>query len=419
MRATRFPRALEALRIPVVILLLFLTPATCRAQTFRVLHNFGAGNDGAGILSTLAFDKNGNLYGASSSGGSDHACNGFGCGAVFEMTPVSGGGWKESVIHSFSPNTGDSPNGPLAIDAAGDLYGTTSEGGTYLGGTVFKLAPGSDGWTSTVLYEVGDLSSSVILDQAGNLYGPIGAGTYGGGAIAELSPGSDGWTYKILHSFCRYAGCPDGELPSNLIWDSAGNLYGTAFSGGYVYPKCDGCGTVFELLPQPGDGWKDRTLHKFGAFHGDGIAPESGLILDQSGNVYGATVSGGSHACGLGGCGTVFRLTPESNGSWRETILYNFEAGGNGFYPDGQLAMDKAGNLYGTTGWGGASNNCGVIYKLSPGSNGRWRYTRLHVFLGPDGCDPAGGLIIDGKGNLYGAALGGKYGLGVVFEITP
>jgi uncharacterized repeat protein (TIGR03803 family) len=402
--------------ISAVILPLLLTPAICAAQTFRVLHNFGAGSDGGGILSTLAPDKNGNFYGATSAGGT------HGDGVVFELTPTSSGRWKESVIHSFSFKTdGSSPNGSLAIDVSGNLYGVTAEGGKYLGGTAFKLTPGSEGWTSTVLYEVGSKDGGVILDQSGNLYGPIGAGTYGGGAIAELSPGADGWTYRVLHSFCRYAGCPDGLFPSKVVWDSAGNLYGAAFAGGKQVPACglDRCGTVFELLPQPGGGWKDRTLHKFGAFHGDGIAPESGLILDGLGNVYGATVSGGSHSCNEGGCGTVFQLTPESNGSWKETILYNFEAGANGFYPEGQLAMDKAGNLYGTTGWGGASNNCGVVYKLSPRSNGAWKYTRLHVFEGLDGCDPAGGLIIDGKGNLYGAALGGKYGLGVVFEITP
>src|SRR5579872_1738210 len=194
------------LAIPAAILLLILTPTALAAPKFRVLHNFGSGNDGAGLWSNVVFDKKGNLYGATSGGGNDRTCNG-GCGAVFELTPASGGGWQESLLHSFSPPTdGASPNGPLAMDAAGSLYGVTQEGGTYLGGTVFKLTYSPEGWTLTVLYEVGSKYGDVILDQAGNLYGQIGAGAYGGGAIAELSPGSDGWPYKILHSFCRYTG---------------------------------------------------------------------------------------------------------------------------------------------------------------------------------------------------------------------
>jgi uncharacterized repeat protein (TIGR03803 family) len=415
MRATRFLRALEALRIPAVILFLFLTPAASRAQTFRVLHSFGDGNDGAGLWSNIVFDEKGNLYGVTSGGGI------YGDGAAFELTASSTGRWKESVIHSFSAKTdGASPNGPLALGAAGSLYGVTQEGGLYLGGTVFKLTPGSEGWTFAVLYEIGTKDGDVMLDRSGNLYGPIGAGTYGGGAIAELSPGSDGWTYKILHSFCRYTGCPDGEAPSNLIWDSAGNLYGTAFSGGYVYPKCGGCGTVFELSPEPAGGWKEHTLHKFGAFHGDGVAPSSGLLLDSSGNLYGATGGGGSHVCGLGGCGTVFKLTPGADG-WKETILYNFKGGADGGAGLGPLVFDKAGNLYGTTAFGGdAQCICGVVFKLTPSSNGKWKYSRLHAFVASDGYEPAAGLIIDSKGNLYGTTVvGGKYGGGVVYEITP
>jgi uncharacterized repeat protein (TIGR03803 family) len=398
----------------LAVILLLLAPAASAAPKFKVLHNFGAGNDGGGLWSTVVFDRKGNLYGGTAGGGI------YGDGAVFELAPASGGRWKESVIHSFSFNTdGASSYAPLSLDATGSLYGDTTHGGAYLGGTVFKLTPGSKGWTSTVLYEVGSKYGDVILDQAGNLYGQIGAGKYGAGAIAELSPGSDGWTYKILHSFCRYTGCPDGELPSNLIWDASGNLYGTAFSGGYVYPKCDGCGTVFELSPQTGGGWKDHTLHKFGAFHGDGVHPSSGLLLDSSGNLYGAT-DGGSHTCGEAGCGTVFKVTPGADG-WKETILYNFEGGPGGYAPLGPLVFDKAGNLYGTTAFGGSAQcGCGVVFKLTPGSNGKWKYTRLHAFIASDGYEPAAGLIIDSRGNLYGTtAVGGKYGGGVVFEITP
>lgn len=418
MRATQpHCTSIKASVISVVITALLLTPSASAAPKFRVLHDFGAGNDGAGVWSTVIFDKKGNLYGATGGGGI------YGDGAVFELAPTSGGGWKESVIHSFSFNDdGASSYAPLALSAAGSLYGTTQDGGTYLGGTVFKLTHGPEGWTSTVLYEVGSKYGDVILDEAGNLYGSIGAGAYGYGAIAELSPGSDGWKYRVLYSFCPHSGCPDGIFPSNLIWDTAGNLYGVAFGGGGSQ-KCglDGCGTVFELSPQTGGGRKEHTLHKFGAFHGDGEGPSSGLLLDSSGNLYGATGGGGSHACGNGGCGTVFKLTPGSDGLWEETILYNFKGGGDGGAALGPLVVDKAGNLYGTTAFGGSAQcGCGVVYKLTPSSNGKWKYTRLHAFVASDGYEPGVGLIIDSKGNLYGTtAVGGKYGGGVVFEITP
>jgi uncharacterized repeat protein (TIGR03803 family) len=196
MRATaqlHYP-LINPLAMSAAILLLILTPPALAAPKFRVLHNFGAGNDGAGLWSSVIFDRKGNLYGATSGGGTS------GDGAVFELVRTSGGSWKESLLHSFSPPTdGSSPNGPLAMDAAGGLYGVTQEGGTYLGGTVFKLTPSSGRWSFTVLYQVGSKYGDVILDQAGNLYGSIGAGTYGYGAIAELSPGSDGWSYQVLY----------------------------------------------------------------------------------------------------------------------------------------------------------------------------------------------------------------------------
>ena len=248
---------------------------------------------------------------------------------------------------------------------------------------------------------------------------PIG-GNYGEARYRRVQPARR-LDLQRPSQLLPYTGCPDGELPSNLIWDAAGNLYGVAFGGGDVYPKCYGCGTVFELSPQAGGGWKDRTLHKFGAFHDDGRYPSSGLVLDGSGNLYGATGGGGSHACGEAGCGTVFKLTPGSDGRWKETILYNFQGGRNGAVGLGPLVFDKAGNLYGTTAFGGdAQCDCGVVYKLTPGSNGKWKYTRLHAFVASDGYEPGAGLIIDSQGNLYGTtAVGGKYGGGVVFEITP
>ena len=250
------------------------------------------------------------------------------------------------------------------------------------------------------------------MDKAGNLYGtaPYG-GSYNAGTIFELTPGSGGWKETVLYAFCQGTSCADGRSPfAGLILDLAGNLYGTTYTGGAYKVG----GTVYQLKPTSG-GWEEQVLHSFDNNGTDGMTPGWGsLIMDAKGSLYGTTAGGG--CCG----GVVFRLTPGSDGRWKETILYHFQGGANGFEAAAGVVMDKAGNLYGTTIAGGSGCDCGVVYKLAPGAKGKWTYKVLHTFMGYDGAQPDANLILDDNGNLYGTtATGGVYGAGVVFELTP
>jgi uncharacterized repeat protein (TIGR03803 family) len=371
------------------------------------------------------------------------------------------------VLHAFGGGSdGAGLWGSVVFDRQGQLYGTTSGGGLYKYGTVWQLTPQADGtWQETILsnFRVNDPNgdeptSTPVFDPAGNLYVTTqfggGPGTYG--TVFMLSPGSKGWKLTVIHRF----GPKDktGGPYAGVIRDRAGNLYGA-----------EGCN--FELS---GRRWKESILHCFPAFQGDGSGVFAGLVQDGSGNLYGTTEMGGSNRCG-GGCGTVYELSPTSDGKWKETILHRFQAYGDGSTPGtGALAldsignlygaigggrktfglvyrlshthkvwketvlynlpggaggdtpssgvvMDKAGNLYGTAIAGGDPNcQCGVVYKLAPAKNGKWVYTVLHRFTGFDGALPGGQLILGNKGRLYGTTeVGGSGGGGVVFEITP
>jgi len=412
------------------LLLSFVIPVLlagcCQGQyQFQVLHNFGAGTDGAGLWSSVAFDPAGNLYGTTSGGGA------YGYGTVYELTPGSNGEWSESVLYDF-PNpftTGEPgiPWGGLVLDVAGNLYGTTQLGGAYHAGAVFELTPGSGGWTYAVIHNFGGPGDPTccpwgnpIIDRRGDLYGT-------GYSVFKLSPGPDGWSENILHVFSGENG--DGYFPqAGPIMDSTGNLYGTTADGGGS-PNCPnyGCGTVYELQPVAVGAWalgitawRERILHRFGAA-GDGAGPSLGqLAIDRFGNLYGATEVGGWY-----GYGTVFGLTRAGGyatgpGVTRaETILHNFRNDTNGSFPGGGVILDAAGNLYGTTIDGGSPLcSCGVVYKLSRQGGGAWQYTLLHTFEGSDGDSPDANLTIGPDGNLYGTtATGGEYTWGVVFQI--
>jgi uncharacterized repeat protein (TIGR03803 family) len=393
--------------LAVLAIAVLLARATEAAPNYRVLHAFTGGADGGGLYGGVILDSHGNVFGGTSGGGD------FGQGAVFKLKNT-GGRWNETVLHSFSLHSdGESPIGTLASDAAGNLYGTTATGGAHDVGTVFELSPNLDptnGWNFQVLCESGS-DYGLTLDQAGNLYGPMGPGKYGKGAVTELSPGSKGWTETYLYSFCPTS-CLDGDEPTSpLTCDASGNLYGATEGGGK-----GNLGVVFQLEHTSG-GWKEHVLHNFPAFSTDGYDPDGGLTLDQKGNVYGTASQGGSL-----GNGAVFELTRGADGRWKETILYDFpDAFHNGGGADAGVIFDQAGNLYGTTPGGGDPNcQCGVVFKMTPGANGKWTYSVLHRFTGADGFDPEAGLTLDSKGNIYGTTVaGGANGSGVVFEITP
>jgi uncharacterized repeat protein (TIGR03803 family) len=357
-------------------------------------------------------------------------------------------------LYSFNNNGTDGywPDAGLIFDPAGNLYGTTTAGGTGCGdscaGTVFQLTPGKDGkWTETLLHSFNFNGKDgfyptvgLILDGAGNLYGTTvyggasgtGCGGLGCGTVFELTPGANGkWTEKLLHSF---GNGKDGSWPDGrLIFDEAGNLYGIAANGGPSGKSCGGygCGIAFELTPGTNGRWTESLLHSFNGK--DGQDPHTGLMFDTAGNLYGTTMTGGASGTGCGGygCGTVFQLAPGTNGKWAEKVLHSFGKGKDGIWPwgEGPLIFDVAGNLYGTTSAGGdgscssgSSYGCGTVFELTPGANGKWTEKLLHNFDNnrTDGLYPDNGLLLDTTGNLYGnTGLGGTYAYGTVFEITP
>src|SRR5271167_2135923 len=372
MRSKRLSTGLRAALAIFAVSVLVTSTWAVTHWSDKVLHNFNDnGTDGYYPYASLIFDAAGNLYGTTSFGGA------YGYGTVFELTPTAGGGWTETVLHSFGNGTdGAEPYASLIFDAAGNLYGTTQYGGIYHVGTAFELTPtAGGGWTATVLYNFGSRSgsgtdgywpSSLILDAAGNLYGTTqSGGTHGVGMVFELTPTADGgWTEQVLHNFGS-SGTDGAFTQAGLIFDAAGNLYGTTFEGGsYIL------GTVFELTPTAGGGWTETVLHSFGNGT-DGAYPYASLIFDAVGNLYGTTQHGGTYNFCSGGCGTVFELTPTAGGDWTEQMLLNFN-GTDGANPDVGLIFDAAGNLYGTTQSGGTYHNCnggfycGTVFELMP-----------------------------------------------------
>jgi uncharacterized repeat protein (TIGR03803 family) len=353
---------------------------------------------------------------------------------------VTGGhAQTEIVLHTFGGGLdGAEPYGSLVIDAAGNLYGTTWENGTYGYGSIFKLAHTDNGdWQEALIHSFkgGDDSgfpwAGLILDPQGNLYGTTtdDSGLFGYGTVFKLTPAADGtWTESILYAF---RGGTDGGVPyGRLVRDAAGNLFGTTFEGGNLAAcigSASGCGVVFELSPASSGRWKERVLYAFQSGT-DGAFPEAGVVFDRKGNLYGTTAAGGgSPTCGTG-CGTAFELSRSAGGSWRETVLYSFDLGPRGSDSNAPLVIDNAGNLYGTAHGGGSfggscdGGGCGVVFELSRNSGGGWAETVLHSFSGGsnDGSGPAeGGLTLDAHGNLYGTtAFGGVFDGGTVFKLS-
>jgi len=372
---------------------------SAQAQTYQVLFQFRAGVDGSGPYAGLVSDLAGNLYGTTNVDGA------FASGVVFKLSPAG----KETVLHSFSGTSGDGeyPFDGLVRDAAGNLYGTTANGGVYGGacggfgcGIVFKVDKTGK---ETVLYAFNGNPDGtgpygrLFRDAAGNLYGTtLNGGTFGAGTVFRVDKtGKE----TVLYSFNPNNGL-DGFLPyGGLARDSAGNLYGTQGAGGKF-----GSGTVFKVDTTGAE----TVLYSFGTQSGDGIFSTGDLIRDTAGNLYGTTQQGGAS-----GLGTVFKVDKNGNA----TVLHSF-AGGTA---DGELPFlsgllrDAKGNLYGVTSEGGA-HSFGMVYKLD--STGK--ETVLHSFTGKDGKIPYGDLILGKTGNLYGTTYGGgAYGGGVVFRITP
>jgi uncharacterized repeat protein (TIGR03803 family) len=410
------------MRILTTLVIFTVTlPATGAVAQEKLLHSFkNNSKDGHSPYAGLIFDASGNLYGTTELGGA------YGYGTVFELTPKAGGGWTETVLHNF----GNGADGAilysgLIADASGNLYGTTYFGGAYFYGTVFELTPANGGnWTEKILHSFDPNGTDgyspvagLIADAAGNLYSTTQhGGAYGAGTVYELTPNAGGsWEEKILHNFSNNG--TDGYEPfAGLIFDAAGNLYGTTYYGGaYGVSGNYTGGTVFELTPAAGGIWTETVLHNFNDNGTDGNNPEADLIFDATGNLYGTTFEGGVY-----GYGTVFELTPAEGGIWTETERHSFGNGADGEHPTGGVIIDAAGNLYGSTTFGGPFGY-GTVFELTPqGGEGRTEKI-LHSFnsTDTDGAEPTAGLIFDAAGNLYGTTTGGGvHHSGTVFEIT-
>ncbi len=327
-----------------------------------------------------------------------------------------------TVLYNFSGSDGSGPSGSLVRDSAGNLYGTTYNGGTYTAGVAFKLDTSNN---ETILFDFSPNNSrgafpdyGLTMDKEGNLFSPADGGSpKGGGLLWELSPGGK---EKVLWDFGGCFGCrKPGVAQGRLLMDASGNLYGVTALGGVkgVGPECHlyGCGVVYKL----DTGGKLHVLHAFtgGA---DGRSPYGALLQDVKGNLYGAALSGGDLSCPqfpILGCGTVFELAPDG----KFTVLHTFTGGNDGAGPDGGLVMDDAGNLYGAAQVGGNSNcddGCGTLFKI--GANGKFKV--LYTFMdGEDGSYPNGNLVMDSKGNLYGETEGLTTNsfYGTVYELNP
>ena len=320
------------------------------------IYSFTGGDDGSQPYTTPLIARDGSIYGANY--GQFAEC----CGAVFHLQPSPNAPravlvpWNATVLHHFTTGgDGEYPDGDIAMDASGSIYGTTQSGGIANLGTVYQLTPSNGGWTETLLYQTpgGSAGSyprgNVVLDPAGNVYGVFTQGGLDGcGNVFEVSPSGSGWTENTIYTFTCGS---DGAGPEGgLLRDQAGNLYG-ATSGG------TGGSTIFELSPS-GGGWTFSLLYSFG-FR---LNPTGTFVMDASGNLYGTDCSGGFDADG-----SVYKLTKPSDGhnSWSYSSLHDFTFGADGACPEGGVVFDANGNLYGTAYAGGASG-FGVAFEITP-----------------------------------------------------
>jgi len=396
------------------------------------------------------------------------------CFAIAGGTAGIASASSTKVIYSFAGGSdGEYLDTDLVMDSAGNIYGSTVQGGDFGSGTVFQLSPSATGWSHTVLYSFrggkdgGEPYKGVTLDAQGNVYGTAvtggGGSCEGGCGVAfKLTNSSGSWTQSVIHTF---TGGADGSGPgSGLTFDSRGNLYGMTPTGGAY-----GVGVAYQLRPQTDGSWRLSVIHTFtggadgssasagrlildragnlygvttvGGANGKGVAfeinhastgwtllplyafqdqpdgalPYGGLIFDGGGNLYGTTYYAGAHDVG-----TVYRLT-HFNGAWKESILYNFKGGVDGSSPISTLVSDSAGNLYGTTSDGGTGCACGVIFQLARGVDGRWTESVPYRFPGAPGAGFSyNGMVADGAGNFYGATThGGPANDGTIYQFTP
>lgn len=401
----RLNLSVQFLRLPALALafaFVVVAAIPAGAGPFKVLHSFCKTSfcgDGSLPQAALAIDTAGNLFGTAPRGGHESQ------GTVFELIRTDPGKFKFSRLYSFCPKlictTGANPLGSLIIDTMGDLYGTASMGGNSGNGVIFKLSPG----------------------------------------------GKKGWTYTVLYTFCQGTGCPDGARPatgltytgaaSGIQYDGMSPLYGTTAGGG-----ANNAGTVFRLALN-GAQWSETVLYSFcsegGAACTDGKFPGNPLIADSSGNLFGTTSLGGGNNFGNSsdGAGVAFELASGNGETWNFILLHQFCAENrctDGAVPAGSLAVDPAGSVFGTTEFGGSrcprdTYGCGTIFQIAIGRESS-QESVLHSFCRKadcaDGAGPVAGVITNVSGDLYGTTYvgGGNdidengLGGGTVYKLT-
>ena len=398
------------MRAKVIVVLTFLlfSVASGLAGTEKVLYSFTGGLDGGQPYAGVIFDPAGNLYGVTQFGGA------YNQGTVFELSPSPSGTWTETVLYSFTGGSdGSQPMYDLAMDGGGNLYGTAAYGGDSYCGTVYELSPSESGWTFTLLHTFGGKDDGCSPQADLNFNGNRLLGTTAGGGCHSMGTAfrlfSDG--VEVVYSF----GGNNGNLPNGLTGDG---FYGTSYFGGKP-----GEGVVFELGYDFTEPCRSQieVKHTF-ASTGKAKATAAGYLpvgdlATQGGSImYGATQSGG-----VGGFGTVYQLTNSRSVAWHISVLHSFTGlDGDGAMPWAGVVLDPAGNLYGTTSWGGAEW-AGTVFELTPGANNEWTETVLYSFTGrADGNSPISTIVLDGAGNVYGTTYqGGTYNQGVVYEVTP
>lgn len=423
-----------------------VSSAQAHQDRLRTLHSFcSEANcaDGSNPYTSngLAMDSAGNLYGVNSYGGL------HGGGVAYELFHVPGKDkWKYKVLYSFCALAGCTDGRPgylqnLIIDSQGDLYGTTDNGGIADSGTVYELTPNrtgkyrilhtlysfcskdsgcTDGQDPISLTYRG-AAAGVPYDGVSPLYGTTEfGGKHSGGVAFALSPGYRNWNEQLLHVFCQEAGCSDGAGPGALTFDPAGNLVGTAFVN-------NNRGMIFRLSRVVDQNrWVETTVYTFCALANcsDGNLPYGTPVIDANGNIFGAAAQGGTAPdCPYtNGCGVIYKIAADNT----EAVLYNFCARKNcidGSVPAGPLLMDASGNLYGTTAAGGQytiiQRGGGTVFEWSASSLRTLRSFCAELYC-PDGAEPESGVVMNSAEDLFGTTLyGGLQNLGTVFELKP
>jgi uncharacterized repeat protein (TIGR03803 family) len=321
------------------------------------------------------------------------------------------------VIYSFTGGgDGEYCDTDVEVDAAGNLYGTSVLGGTFGGGTVWELSPVGGGWVHTVLYNFtggadgGEPYKGVTIDAAGNLYGSAvtgGSGSCEGGCgvVYQLSKNGSSWTQKVLHAF---TGGEDGSGPgSRVTVDNRGNIYGMTPTGGTY-----GLGTIYTLRPKGNGTWTLQVLHAFTG-GSDGSSGSAGRMVFHQGALFGAATTGGAT-----GHGTIFELRPQFKGAWAFKTIYAFAGEPDGSFPYGGLTIDLSDNIFGTTYYGG-DNGVGSVFQVSH-ARGGWTDLILYSFKSAmDGNSPISNIVLDTAGNIYGTTSEGGLGSGTIFQLTP